>query len=710
MQKSIASRTLTALLLVAMLVCALCVTVMAEKVSYDFSGYGKTANIPLYNAETPENGGWIIVPTKPFTQGNHRLNWAEGAIGMEDSASRFGTVQDGTQIIYHIPEADQVNIKDYDGIVVNSRLSNANPFAASYGAEYAIILTMDDGQTITREYKWFDGDITKVIGKGGLDVTDVDIAKDIAALNGDPKLVSIAYVPYVDGGMFLLTPGSLYKPAVEDDPATEDVNESAPSVYGSAYYFLTSHFDLIEASELPTGLEGGLDTFDGVTVTEHNGKITGLSAEKTYKYAPVYSLDEDFVEVTGVTEITGLAGGVYEVRGVEADMLDSASVIVVVPKTAKGGLKFESGKWDTTGTNADIPDIKTAMSSTPIYNTWTATLKEPYPESRTNLFHLASGYDPKCISGAGYVASSLPYAKFCRQNVVMFTYVPSLDEQFDVDEFNIEATLRYYNSPVPNIVDTSECAIRVYTNGDESNPAVVTTPYKTTTSQVAYASVRDQLDGYVTRIDFINFYTLPENQTFQTISSYNMLTQVKTYAPSKTAAPSGLTIDADSNGKGTIKGFDSTLSYAYSTDNAVWTEVSGVTEINGLEFTTYYVKQLASNYGDYDSDTVTVTIYGAAELVGEPKADGMNIVGLDADTAYEWSTVSINGFDKWEDVPAGATKLENLANGLYAIRVKKGSDHLASKAAFVYLYDYKTNRSDIVKVVDGLTTIDGTAA
>ncbi|MBQ9976710.1 MAG: hypothetical protein IJP16_09380, partial [Clostridia bacterium] len=184
MQKSFARRTLLALVLVAMLVCALCVTVMAENVSYDFSVYGNTANIPLYDEEAPENGGWEIVKPDGLTQGGYRLNFAEGSTGFEDSATRFGTVHSGGKIVYHIPAEDQVNIKDFGGIVFNRRLSNGHFLADSYGAMIGILLTMDDGQTIYREYNWYKTNTNSDVNGKGKDETDVSIASAIEALEG----------------------------------------------------------------------------------------------------------------------------------------------------------------------------------------------------------------------------------------------------------------------------------------------------------------------------------------------------------------------------------------------------------------------------------------------------------------------------------------------------------------------------------------------
>ncbi|MBR5460234.1 MAG: bacterial Ig-like domain-containing protein, partial [Clostridia bacterium] len=696
------------LAVLTVLVSVFCLTAMAANVSYDFTVYGKT-EAAKYDESASEKGGWYVEADPAIAQGLHKLYFTDG-IGMEDSSTRYGTLYDKTKIVYMVPAAEQVNIKDFGGILFDRRLTNGNYSALTHGAELGIVLTMDDGQTITTTYKYYDG--TTVNMHVLVDITDVEIGKKIAALEGNPKLVSITYIPYVDGGHFNIRKDGLYVPAVKDDPATPDVDETKAAVAGWYYYFLTSHFDLIETAELPAGLEGVKDTFDGTTVTVHDGKITGLDAEKTYKYAPVYSLDADFVEVSGTTEITGLAGGVYEVRGVEADKADSAKVVVVVPKTAKGGLDYDENKWDTKSESANIRDVKTLQSRTPIYNTWTNVIAKPYPSS-ADFAYLASSYWPQGLNGQYYNGSGLTSpnytlapteasAKYFRENVVAFTYVPSLDEQFDVDTMGIDAPFYYYQQPINDLAKGGTCAIRIYTNGDNENYATVVIPYEvsgvTSAKQQAYAAAGEELDGYVTRIDFINFYTIPADQATRAISAYNMICSVNTYEFVKMDAPTGITIDADANGKGMIKGFNSALTYAYSTDNATWTEVTGVTEVSGLEFTTYYIKQVATRAGDTDSDATAVTINGAVEFVGAPYAEGTAIKGLDADTLYEYSKYDFFGAQGWTDVPAGATEFGNLANALYAVRVKKSDTALASAPKF-FLVGNDTAKQETIYTV-----------
>ncbi|MBQ9976459.1 MAG: hypothetical protein IJP16_08100, partial [Clostridia bacterium] len=172
------------LAVLTVLVSVFCLTAMAANVSYDFASYGKTADVPKYDAATPENGGWEVVKPNGLTKGTYNLVFAESSTGFEDSATRFGTVHSDGKIIYHIPAEDQVNIKDFGGIVFNRRLSNGHTLADSYGAMIGILLTMDDGQTIYREYNWYKTNTNSDVNGKGKDETDVSIASAIEALEG----------------------------------------------------------------------------------------------------------------------------------------------------------------------------------------------------------------------------------------------------------------------------------------------------------------------------------------------------------------------------------------------------------------------------------------------------------------------------------------------------------------------------------------------
>ena len=230
MAKSFVRRALLTLTVLALLVSVVCLTVAAK--SYDFSQVSH-----LYNSASPADGGWEIVGHQDVT-----YNFVESSTGFQDAASRYGGVLEEIQAIYYIPETEQVYIKDFNEIAFNRRLSNGELVSHIHGASYDVILTMDDGQTITRNYPWFDP--AKGIGEGNYEVVDKDIEKDIEALEGNPKLAKITYVPYHDADFFDVHGTRLYQPAVEDDPETPDVDESQPAIVGGIYYFLVKHFDL----------------------------------------------------------------------------------------------------------------------------------------------------------------------------------------------------------------------------------------------------------------------------------------------------------------------------------------------------------------------------------------------------------------------------------------------------------------------------------
>jgi len=375
MQKTSTRRIFTVLLVLALLVCAVAVTATAASVKYDFSQYGNTA-AATYDAAHPELGGWQLEKPEGIT--GVGLNFAESSMGMYDTATRLGSVPKGATAVYNVPTDSQVNIKDYSSIEFTRRLSNGSNVAYTYTATYAVTLVMDDGQTITKEYYWYRP--TEGLDVGMRKQVDTDIQSEIMALEGNPKLVQIKYTPYsADTGMYYIYDSALYKPAVKDDPETE-ADETYAGQGGTNMYFLSSYFQLNETAEIPTGLGTSTDTWDGTAEDVHDGKITGLDASKTYKYAPVHSLDADFVTVTGQTEISGLVGGVYEVRGAEEGKSDSKSTIVVIPKTTQGS-KSEHENW----VNAENGGQYKRWFG-PVSGYWTAGIGTPYAnETKTTV-------------------------------------------------------------------------------------------------------------------------------------------------------------------------------------------------------------------------------------------------------------------------------------------------------------------------------------
>ena len=518
MQKHTKFRVLTVLAVAFLLACAMMLTVAADSVKYDFTTKDEASSAGKLDPEHPELGGWSFVSP---TGANVGLTYAEGSVcGYEELTRLTGKANNGILFTYTIPADAQVNIKDYDSIEFNRRLSNGHAVANTYSATYGVTLIMDDGQTITKDYNWYGvTPYTTGIAQSTSQfvVKDNDIQEEIEALEGNPKLVKIQYELYSsDSGYYFVPETSKYKPAVKDDPATEDVDESVPAQTGTSLYFLTQYFTLHKSADIPTGLATVKDTWNGEG--EHNGKITGLDASKTYKYAPIHSLDADFVTVTGATEITGLVGGVYEVKGAEEGKNDSAKVIVIIDKDTQGAVDNYQ-KWVTAENGGSY-----GRYPYPVSGMWTAGNATPAPStkkpgSETENLYIAAHHFPYSMSGIAYnggnAGDSEIGGEYYRHVASAFNYALTPEEQFDVDSaaFQAWAFQTGYpwanGSPITN--GESSYAICVYTNGDTENPYIITNSWKSSASvHTMMVNASNELDGYVTSIKYICFYDIPE--------------------------------------------------------------------------------------------------------------------------------------------------------------------------------------------------------
>jgi len=710
MQKTSTRRIFTVLLVLALLVCAVAVTATAASVKYDFSQYGNTA-AATYDAAHPELGGWQLEKPEGIT--GVGLNFAESSMGMYDTATRLGSVPKGATAVYNVPTDSQVNIKDYSSIEFTRRLSNGSNVAYTYTATYAVTLVMDDGQTITKEYYWYRP--TEGLDVGMRKQVDTDIQSEIMALEGNPKLVQIKYTPYsADTGMYYIYDSALYKPAVKDDPETE-ADETYAGQGGTNMYFLSSYFQLNETAEIPTGLGTSTDTWDGTAEDVHDGKITGLDASKTYKYAPVHSLDADFVTVTGQTEISGLVGGVYEVRGAEEGKSDSKSTIVVIPKTTQGS-KSEHENW----VNAENGGQYKRWFG-PVSGYWTAGIGTPYAnETKTTVdgvtYHkyLASSFNSTAIVGkpvnaVQYTGRSVESGLFYAREVVAYNYAFTPEEQFDVDEVAFKSWQFRYgyhwstNSPVAN--GESTYAIYVYTNGDTENPYIYEAPWTSTSSvHVANINASNELDGYVTSMKFVVYYNVPQVElNADAGTGFALYAGLQTYElSSSTFAP-----EAASHTATTYKiiGLNAGLTYKFSSDGKEWETITGKSEITDLAAGTYYVQEMAGSSDAAASDVIEIVILGGKSFAGNPVAESMSITGLDASAEYEYTTASANGFGEWFSVEKGAESIENLENGLYAIRVKASDGYLPSFEKYVLIYDGLAEKNGLYHLENGIKRI-----
>ncbi|MBR5460300.1 MAG: hypothetical protein IKV53_05480, partial [Clostridia bacterium] len=633
-------RILCVIAILALIVCAVCVTALADNVKYDFSSYPTSAAGKL-DPEAPEKGGWSYTAT--YTKGSFNLTNAEHTYGIGDQASRYGDLVTDLCLTYTIPAEQQVKIKDYGQIEFTRLMSNGNNFCQTYGSTFTLVLVMDDGQTIAKAYPWYDP--SQGLSNSLSTVVDADIQAEIEALEGDPTLVKLQYYPYSSGEEYFHRDSSdYYRPAVADDPETEE--DETQAVYnGRSYYFLTTYLQLTEAAAIPAedfGTE--TDTWDGTETGVHNGKITGLDASKTYKYAPVHSLDSAFVTVTGVEAIENLVGGVYELRAVEEGKADSKSVMVVVPKTTQGS-KNNIDLW------RHKADGDYVHATKPVSGKWVAGVAAPYnveanTENEGYYRYLASSWNTQSIMGKSKNAPSLASAEYYRKNIVAYRYALTPEEQFDVDEVGIDSAQfinsYYWKTNAPVVNGNTKYAIYVYTNGDTENPYVAVGTWKTTNSvEHLIVNASEKLDGYVTSIKYVHFYEIPHVEVDEnkatTQSGYPLYSGFKTVALNEnTFAPSAT---ADKANTYKITGLDSNKSYNFSNDGKTWTVISNVTEITGLEIGEYYIQECAFAT-DAASEVFTFDIKGAHEFEGTPVADGLSIIGLDASVQYEYTTVT----------------------------------------------------------------------
>ncbi len=689
MFKSKTCRIWSLVAIVVLVASVFCITATAEEVQlYDSLAYENKSANAKYDAANPDLGGWLVeYPT--VSKGSAWITAVENHVGIGENLTKHNGILNGINVIYNVPTDKQVYIKDYPTIEFTRRLSNGTNAVNTYSSMYGVTLVMDDGQTVTKDYHWYSP--VPVLNTGLCVQSDVEIQKDIMALEGNPKLVQVKFEVYsADKDYYYVLPSAYYK---ADDPATEDVNEAQA---GSDFYFLSSYFKLLEAADVPTGLAGVTDNWDGTEADAHDGKITGLDPEKSYAYAPVHSLDSAFTTVTGVSEITGLVGGVYEVCGVEEGKQNSDSVIVIVDKVTQGSKDNVSNF-----TEADLR----MRSLEAVSGYWTSGTQAPSlnekNSSGTNSY-LAAHYYPYSASGvaytAGYAAPTAKGAEYYRHNVVSYTYAFTPEEQFDIDKVAINS--RQFNTnypwktscPVTNKEATY--AIYLYFNGDTENPYIHEEPWSSTSSvHSCYVNASNERDGYVTSMKFVVMYNIPDEPVDSNTTAYPLYAGLKTYALNlSTFAPEAA---AQSDGVYKIIGLSASETYEYSADGGnTWETVTGVTELKDLAIGTYLIRELAATKDDAASELFEIEIAGGKAFVGEPVATGVMVSGLDADTVYEYSPVSVLGFDGWKDVEAGTTTLE-LTNGLYAIRVKGEGAYLPSAEEYVYIFDSKVVRDDI---------------
>ncbi|MBR5460699.1 MAG: bacterial Ig-like domain-containing protein, partial [Clostridia bacterium] len=670
MKKLLNSRALITLAVFTALVCVLCVTAFADSIRYDFTGYG-SADAAAYDPDSADEGGWYVVaPETEKGSADLYFYTTVKSTGVTDNISKHNGINNGIQLVYNIPTSEQVKIKNYGEISFTRTLVGGASVANMWGATYSISLVMDDGQTVTRDYPWFDS--TRSLRPTLATVKDNSLWDDIQALQGDPTLTQIIYKPYSsDPQMFYMASSDYYK---ENEDGSVAQN-------GTTLTFVTQYLQLNEMTAPPLGLEGVADTWNGTETDIHDGKIIGLNPNYTYSYAPVHSLDNDFISVTNAEEISNLKGGVYEIYCTEADKSASKRVIVVVPKTTQGS--YDNLKNWTPAANGGNYNV----STTPVAGYWSGVHSIPSPAGTASLNtsyrrNAADGdyYNYSANVGLGALAG-----EYFRRNVVAYTYAFDVDEQFDVDKTAITSSQnisQYIWSKTPIADGKATCAILVYTNGDMENPAVFEFPW-TSTSSTVNINASAELDGYVTAIKYVHLYSIPDEEvtaTSETQSAYVIYYGLKSYELKESSFVLPDLAPVDENEYKFI-GLDIANSYRISTDKKVWTTYSGVTEISGLTKGTYYVQALGNDV-EAASKIFELKIEGAQETVSGLEYSDGRITGLDAEKPYEYSKVNLNPF-QWTEVAEGSTEIEGITNGVWAVRLAGDSTHVAGAPQYI---------------------------
>ncbi len=749
-------RILCAITVATLLVAALCVTALAADVVIDVQKAGSTA-AAKYDPENPSAGGWTLSASKPES-GTLALNWAENSMGFYDSAIRYKNVTEDAVATYILAESEQFSLKNMGSVVYYRRVAGGINFINNYGAKYELILETVDGQTVSVIEDYYNGTPAETISN-----MTSDIQAQVEALEGDAILKSISFRPYASSGDYFIrdkgthiygyeyqvkvqakdeegnllyaedgkTP--IYEQATdeegnllfeEDGTTPIYVYETKTSV-GTHLYYLFKTFTFKEATPIPK-LASVKDTYNGTTVTEHNGKITGLDPNLTYAYGPIYA--KTLTTITGVTEIDGLTGGVYEITATESGKSASTKAYVTVHKERyvadEINIVSASTDWRIIDDGeSGVDDSGTAIKSNVPYNGyWTSPVFNPYNSGATNLALTGSStpaklrgeFDPSVTTGY-YMANNETAAEYFRRNCLKFVYVLTPEQQFYPEDRTVSVSMQHGGAK------EFDCmwkyifyAVAVYTDGAESEPYIVPLNYTGSGSQTGYSFVIKGLpeDALVTRMEFFNYWDVPSIEDAAIISTVTTYPRIASFSVKNVARPEAPVyelVGGEKDGEFKAIGLDPYLKHETSADGVVWTQIGN--EVTGLKAgDTVYLRAVGINGALSETVTVSVPADAVAQPVTKAVAADGAITGLDTALAYEYTTFNIFGFGEWTAVEAGASSI-TVDTGLYAVRVKASETALAGAECFVLVGD--TAMTPVFKTETGAysantTVTDGT--
>ncbi len=647
-KKGVTARVLTSTIAFVLVVCALTLCVSAASaltdtsMTYDFQTYA-SATDAAYRSSAASSGGWRVsgdIPTG--ASGQATIAVTMGAVGSSDYVTRGGNgIYENLVLSYVVPEADRIAIKDYDAIEFTRQFFNATYFARS-GATYKITLVMDDGQTVVVEKPWVDLEV-------GADeeIVFVHLYDEITALEGDPVLVEILYQPYCN---------------VEHFSDTHVVEENA------IVQFLTKYISFKKAMDKPA-LSVVEDTYDGKTVTEHTGKITGFDPDITYQYKLTYATE--WTTVTGITEIEGLAGAAYRVQALctdESGLLDSEVAAVDVPKavnTPPSYLKYDFQEGF----------FLSEKTTEPIIGYWNSTYSKPY--NSAGMLSMGAWLDS--LNGVETNDGGALY----RRNELYFNYTFTPEEQIDISKSSLKFTIACAMSFPYLSYEEVMGVFKIYVSTLDEPLVIANLQHQTGGRTFVYnlANAFPGVTGYIERIQYFPLYEHLSEAIYS--NSYPQITDFVITELLAAPAPNLFTIDMGDNVY-KILGFAANSSYEMSRDGVTWEDLpANTTSIEVTEIGDYLFRQKEDQ--ELLSGAITKVIIKARRPAPEGiSISGTTLTGLDPDVTYEYALYTLGSTLEYTKV-TGVDSISGLTYGVWAIRFPEDGENFASDNACVFV-------------------------
>lgn len=642
------SRILSVIAVFTVIVCIAALTVGAANtktettMTYDFATYTSNNDAIL--------SGWSVKGELPYgASRNGIISVSGGFVGASDYATREGYgLYDNLEIVYSIPVADRIALADYDAVRFTRKLVNADNFLVA-DARYAVILTLDNGETVRFEKEWITPDETEAVCE-----IEVELQTEFEALPKDAKLVSISFMPYVNAAEF------------RPDTAFEEQ---------LLVQFLVGFVTFEKAVDMPV-VECVTDTYNGLDVLQHNGQIIGLDPLLTYEYKLTY--DTAWTRVSGVSEITGLVGAGYRIRTVAPEgsgLRSSEAVAVNLPRVLIGGVEYSKDR-------VSLNDFQKKTSMTPVIGYWTTGLQVPYNASG----RITIGTSFAMLSGTASFAqgySPLEGAYF-RRNVQKLDYALKPEEQIEFSQASFRFAI-CCSGTFPYLSQQEVSAIvNIYVAGRDEPIVLKNLRFSSGDRSYTYnlpAHFPD-VEGYIERIEYYPFYNQDSIACYS--NNYPQISAVYISEIYRAPKPSLFVIDME-DGTYKVSGFKSSVQYEISYDEGeTWENLpEKINYLENITDGTYHIRQVA-DLQYFASESEIITIKSRREAPEGLSASGNSIVGLNPGLSYEYAPYSLANDMEYKTV-TGKTTIDSLTPGIWCVRFPEDEENFAGNLGFVFI-------------------------